>query len=214
VTAVEHGPPAGDYRTITGIAAVVTILGILMAIAGLINLAQTPQMRAVASHRAGSVDLNPLQQPFNLITLIFVVTQNWLTIVLVQFAFAALTLTIGVGLYRRRPWSRASLEGLGWAGAMLLAVPVVWVARWMIAAPTAPLTGLLAGLQTLPSGQPVAFLLLLLVAAPLPLLALLPIGAFIGTVASVAVPIACVILIVLLRRSREAFYHGERDTGA
>jgi len=216
VTAVEHGPPAREHRTITGIAAVLTIFGILMAISGLINLAQLAQMRAVARHSGGSDDFSLLQQPFNLLTLISVVTQNWLTMVLVQCGFAALTLTIGVGLYRRRPWSRVSVEGLGWAGAMLLAVPVAWLACWMIATPTAPLMGLLAGLQTLPSGvgQPVALLLLLLVAAPLPLLALLPIGAFIGTVASVAVPIACAIFIVLLRRSREAFYHGERDTGA
>jgi hypothetical protein len=195
------------------IAGIVTILGILMVISGLANLVQTPAIRASASHTAIPGPLSSLP-PF--ITLIFVVTQNWLTMVLVQFGFAAIALTTGVGLYRRRSWSLASLEGLSWVGAMLLAIPFVWVARWMIATPTAPLLGLRAGLQTLPSGvgQPVATLLQLFFAAPLPLLAWTPTGIFIGTVASVAVPIACVILIVLLRRSRGAFYHSDHDARA
>jgi len=205
---------AHKRRTITRIALGVTILGILTFISGLANLVQTPAIRAAASQTAGlSVPLSSLP-PF--VALTFVVTQNWLTMVLVQFGFAATVLTIGIGLYRRRPWSRISLESVSWVGAFLLAIPVLWVAPWMVATPAAPLLGLRAGLQTLPDGvgQLVATLIQLFVAAPLPLIALTPWGVFIGAVASVAVPIACVALIVFLRRSREAFYDEDHDTAA
>ena len=215
----SQGPSALARRIIMSIAVVVTILGILMLISGLVNLIQTPAIRAAARHTADFPGpLNPLSSlpPSIAIALTFVVTQNWLTMVLVQFGFAAIALTTGVGLCRRHSWSRVSLEGLSWVGAILLAIPVAWVARWMIATPTEPLLGFRGGLQTLPSGvgQPVATLIQLFVAAPLPLLAWTPTGVFIGTVASVAVPIACVILIVFLRRSREAVYHGHGDHDA
>ena len=69
----------------------------------------------------------------------------------------------------RCPGSPAPPNRLG-GSSILLAVPVVWVARWVAVTPTAPLLGLRAGLETLPSGvgQPVATLLQLFVAAPLP----------------------------------------------
>jgi hypothetical protein len=42
---------------------------------------------------------------------------------------------------------RVSLEGLSRLGAILLVIPVVWVVRWIVATPTAPLLGLRAGLH-------------------------------------------------------------------
>lgn len=195
-----------ERRTITSVAAVLTILGTLVLISGLTNLVQTPAIRAAASRTAGLPGpLNPLSSLPPSFALSFVVTQNWLTMVLVQFVFAAVALTIGVGLLRQRSWSRVCLEGISWLGAIPLAIPVVWVARWIVATPTAPLMGLRAGLQTLPDGvgQPVATIIQLFVAAPLPFLAWTPAGVLIGTVISVAVPLTCVILIVFLHRSRE-----------
>ena len=114
----------------------------------------------------------------------------------------------------RCPGSPAPPNRLG-GSSILLAVPVVWVARWVAVTPTAPLLGLRAGLETLPSGvgQPVATLLQLFVAAPLPLLAWTPFGLVVGTTASVAVPLGCVSLIVLRRRSRETFHHADGGGG-
>jgi len=216
-TLPSQRPSTRERRTITSVAAILTILGALMVISGLTNLVQTPAMRAAASRTAGFPGpLNPLSGLPPSIALTFMVTQNWLTMVLIQFVFAAVALTIGIGLFRQRSWSRVCLESLSWLGAIFLAIPVVWVARWMVATPTAPLLGLRAGLQTLPSGvgQPVATLIQLFVAAPLPFLAWTPAGVFIGTVVSIVVPLACVLLIVLLRRSRDGFYHGDQDAGA
>lgn len=178
-------------------------------------MVQTPAIQAAARRTAGFPGpLNPLNTLPPSIALTFVVTQNWLPMVLIQFVLAVVVLTTGVGLFRLRSWSRVCLEGLSWLGAVLLAIPVGWVARWMVATPTAPLLGLQAGLETLPSGvgQLVATLIQLFDAAPLPFLAWTPAGVFHGTVVSVAAPLACALVIVLLRRSR-AFY-GDHDAGA
>lgn len=197
-----------DLRLIARIARIVTVLGVAMLISAFVNLAQAPAVRAMARGTIGfPAQLSDLP-PFLAFT--FLVTQNWLLMVVIQFILAAVVLTAGVGLLRQRHWGRLILEGLSWMGLLLLAAPAIWIARWTLSTPNARILGLEAGLQTLPSavGRPVTMAIQLFVAAPLPFFAWTPAADFLGAVASVGVPIACGFLIAFLRRSTAAFYRG------
>jgi hypothetical protein len=217
-----------ERRTIVAIGTVVIVLGAAVLIGGLTNLAVAPAMAAARRHVADfPVPLSTLHSPLGIAVLI---TQNWPIWVAAQLGFAAVALAAGVAFLRQCAWARIVVEGLGWVGVALFTIPVVWIARWVLATPTDRVEGLRAGLQTLPSGvgQPVATLLLLFFGGPSEwgrsflgwigmvepmtpaiqtLFAWTPTGIFVATVATLGIPAAAVGLIVLLRRRpmREAF---------
>ena len=137
-------------RTILAVGTVVIVLGAAVLISGLTNLAIAPAMAAARSQTpAFPVPLSALLSSIGIVILI---TQNWPIWVAVQLAFATTALAAGVAFLRRCSWARIVVEGLSWVGVALLAIPVVWTARWVLATPTDRMRGLLAGLQTLPSG--------------------------------------------------------------
>jgi len=209
--------------------AVIT-LGTAVLMTGLGNLAIAPAMAgAEGPARPFPVPLSGLPPAIATAVLI---TQNWLTWVAGQLAFAVTMLAAGIAFLGRRAWARVVVEGLGWVGAALLVVPIVWIARWVLATPTDRILGLRVGLQTIPSGvgQPIATVLQLLVGGPFEwgwrllgqirvvdltpatetIFAWTPTGIVVGTVASLGIPAAAVGLIVLLRRPamRDVFRQG------
>jgi len=206
--------------SIVVIGAVVIVLGAAALMGGLTNLAIASAMAAARQQTADfPIPLSALHSPMMIAVWI---TQHWPSWVAAQLVFAAITLTAGVAFLRRRSWARIAVEGLGWVGVSFFAIPVVWIARWVLAMPTDRLQGFGAGLQTLPSGvgQPVATVLLLFFAGPgewgrlllawigvvdpTPaidrIFAWTPMGTFLATVASLGIPVIAMGLVVLLRR--------------
>jgi len=232
---MQAEPPslASTRRIIVAIGTIVIVLGAAVLIGGLTNLAIAPAMAASRREVADfPVPLSALHSP---IMIAVWITQHWPSWVAAQLVFAPFTLTAGVAFLRRRSWARIVVEGLGWVGVGFFAIPVVWIARWVLATPTDRLQGFGAGLQTLPSGvgQPVATVLLLFFGGPGEwgrlLLALIgvvdptpaidrifawtPMGTFLATVASLGIPVIAMGLVVLLRRPpiRQAFDKRARE---
>jgi hypothetical protein len=222
-----------DRWSVVVIGAVVIVLGTAALIGGLTNLAIAPAMAAARRQIAEfPVPLGALHSPLAIAVWI---TQHWPSWVAAQLVFATITLTAGVAFLRRRPWARIAVEGLGWVGVSLFAIPIVWVARWVLATPTDRLQGFGAGLQTLPSGvgQPVATVLLLFfggpgewgrlllarmgVVDPTPAIDRIfvwtPMGSILATCASLGIPVIAMGLVVLLRRRpiRQAFDKRARE---
>jgi len=225
-----------ERRTIVAIGTVVIVLGATVLIGGLTNLAIAPAMAATRRQVADfPVPLSALHSPLAIAVLI---TQNWPIWVAAQLGFAAVALAAGVAFLRRRSWARIAVEGLGWVGVSFFAIPVVWIARWVLATPTDRLQGFGAGLQTLPSGvgQPVATVLLFFFGGPSEwgrlllarigvvdttpaidrIFAWTPMGIFLATVASLGIPVIAIGLVVLLRRRpiRQAFDKRAREADA
>jgi len=222
--------------SIVAIGATVIVLGTAVLIGGLTNLAIAPAMAAARRQTADfPIPLSALHSPMMIAVWI---TQHWPSWVAAQLVFAALTLTAGVAFLRRRSWARIAVESLGWVGVSFLAIPVVWIARWVLATPTDRLQGFGAGLQTLPSGvgQPVATVVLLFfggpgewgrlllawigVVDPTPaidrIFAWTPMGILLATVASLGIPVIAMGLVVLLRRRpiRQVFDERAREAEA
>ena len=220
-----------QQRIIVTVGTAVVALGAALLVGGIANLAVAPAIVSAARQTLPFPGrLSDLPASF---ALAFLVTQNWLMMVGLQLVCSAITLTAGIGLLRRRRWARIIVEGLGWIGAAFLAVPVVWVVRWVLATPTDRMLGLKAGLQTVSSGvgQPVATVIQLFVGGPAELgwwlllktgmiqpattgpslFAWTPIGVLLGTLASIGIPVVSIVLIAALRqrRMREAFTPGE-----
>jgi hypothetical protein len=224
LTRVKQVSQGSSRWTIVVVGTAVITLGTAVLVSGLGNLAIAPAMAG-----AGGPFPIPLSSLPSSMAIAVLITQNWLTWVGGQFAFAAIMLATGIAFLRRRAWAWVLVQGLNWVGATLLVVPIAWVARWVLAAPTDRILGLRAGLQNIPSGvgQPIATVLQLLVGGPFEwgwrllgqigvvdqspatetIFAWTPAGTVVGTIASLGIPAAAVGLIVLLRRPgmREAF---------